>query len=136
MPCQNIWGLHTPVSPSWDAASLRNKYTNTPFGSEGKQGLHGEEPTPAVQPLEPQACPTVLPFLPPHCLRGPAEGPQPPCGAEEGLACCPCAIWPWLAPCPPCPPWPRVSGQDWPYMAEVRPTAPMSPDVPGPVKSH
>ncbi|RLV76581.1 hypothetical protein DV515_00016832 [Chloebia gouldiae] len=52
-------------------------------------------------------------------------------GAEEGLGPGPSATWPWLAPCPLCPPCPRVSGQDWPYMAEVRPMASMSPDVPG-----
>lgn len=55
-------------------------------------------------------------------------------GAAEGLGCGPGAVWPRLAPCPLCPPCPRGSGQDWPYMAEVRPT--MSPDVPCSVKSH
>lgn len=69
------------------------------------------------------------PVLPPHCLRGWAGGSAhgvKAWGAEEGVSCGPGAIWPQLAPCPLCPPCPRVPGQDWPYMAEVRPT---SPDV-------
>lgn len=89
----------------------------------------GKNPPQQRSPLSPSPAPQCSPFLPPHCLgvEGSAQGLQPPRGAEEGVGCGPGAIWPQLAPCPLCPPCPRVSGQDRPYMAEVRPTASMFP---------